>query len=186
MIPEPKLPKKITSKSEAGIKKIPRVSSKTPKQTLGWREWVAIPELDVKSVKAKVDTGARSSSLHAEDVSYIEKKGKTWVQFVIGGGKRKGKLHRHSDEVCRAPLADERWITSSNGTRQRRAVIRVELNLNGQTWPVDLTLSSRESMGFPMLLGREAVRGRFVVDPARSYLAKEHLPAKRNARPKGA
>jgi len=155
-----------------------RAALKPPKQTLGWREWVALPELGVLAVKAKVDTGARSSSLHAEDVSFYEKKGKTYVQFVIGGGKRRGKLHHSGDRVCRHPLFELRWITSSNGTRQRRPVIRVEVHLHGQSWPVDLTLSSRSNMGFPMLLGREAVRGRFVVDPARSYFAKDHVPRK--------
>ena len=151
---------------------------KPSKPSLGWREWVAIFDLGVQAVKAKVDTGARSSSLHAEDVSIYEKKGKKYVRFVLGGGKRKGKLLCPDDNVCRVPLYDMRWITSSNGTRQRRPVIRVDVHLHGQTWPVDLTLSSRGTMGFPMLLGREAIRGRFIVDPAKSYLSKEHVPQK--------
>lgn len=159
--------------------KIARVPSETQKLSLGWREWVAIPELGISAVKAKVDTGARSSSLHAEHVSFIESEGKRYVEFVLGGGKRRGKLYREGEGVCRAPLVDLRWITSSNGTRQRRPVIRVFVHLHQQSWPVDLTLSSRESMGFPMLLGREAVRGRFVVDPARSYLSKDYLPKKK-------
>ena len=159
--------------------KIARVPRETQKLHLGWREWVAIPELGVSAVKAKVDTGARSSSLHAEDVLFFEEEGKTYVQFVLGGGKRRGKLHRAGETICRALLVDLRWITSSNGIRQRRPVIRVAVHLHEQSWPVDLTLSSRGSMGFPMLLGREAVRGRFVVDPARSYLSKEHLPRKK-------
>lgn len=159
--------------------KIARVPHETEKLPLGWREWVAIPELGISAVKAKVDTGARSSSLHAEDVLFFEENGKTYVKFVLGGGKRRGKLHREGETACCVPLVDLRWITSSNGTRQRRPVIRVAVHLHGQSWPVDLTLSSRGSMGFPMLLGREAVRGRFVVDPARSYLSKEHLPRKK-------
>jgi len=154
---------------------------KPAKPRLGWREWVSVPELGVAAVKAKVDTGARSSSLHAEDVMVLDKRGKHYVQFVIGGGKRKGKLYRGGEAVCEVPLHDMRWVTSSNGTRQRRPVIRIEVHLCGQSWPVDLTLTSRENMGFPMLLGREAIRGRFVVDPARSYLSKEHLPLRRKA-----
>ncbi len=152
--------------------------SRAPKLTLGWREWVEIDALGVSAVKAKVDTGARSSSLHAEDVSIYEKRGKTYVRFVVGGGKQRGKLICDGDGVCKIPLLDMRWITSSNGTRQRRPVIRVDIHLHGQSWPVDLTLSSRGNMGFPMLLGREAIRGRFVIDPARSYLSKDHVPQK--------
>ncbi len=150
--------------------------TKTARPTLGWREWVQIEELSVTAVKAKVDTGARSSSLHAEDVTFFDKKGKKYVQFVVGGGKRRGKLYCFGDGVCTVPLLDMRWITSSNGSRQRRPVIAVWIDLHGQSWPVELTLSSRSNMGLPMLLGREAIRGRFLIDPARSYLAKEHLP----------
>src|SRR5690242_19115822 len=173
MSPE-KPAKKSHSKGESKERVEPQTKIKPAKPRLGWREWVSVPELGVAAVKAKVDTGARSSSLHAEDVEVVEKRGKQYVQFVIGGGKRKGKLDRGSVELCVVPLHDVRWVTSSNGTRQRRPVIRIEVHLCGQNWQVDLTLTSRENMGFPMLLGREAIRGRFVVDPARSYLSKEH------------
>lgn len=180
MSPE-KSVKKRSTKGEGKERAAPLSKLKPAKPRLGWREWVSVPELGVAAVKAKVDTGARSSSLHAEDVMVIENRGKHHVQFVIGGGKRKGKLYRGGEEVCVVPLHDMRWVTSSNGTRQRRPVIVIEVHLCGQSWPVELTLTSRENMGFPMLLGREAIRGRFVVDPARSYLSKEHLPVRRKA-----
>jgi hypothetical protein len=81
------------------------------------------------------------------------------------------------------PLYDVRWITSSNGNRQKRPIVRTPIHLGGQTWEIEMSLGPRGSMGFPMLLGREAVRRRFVVDPGRSFLAKEHLPASKKSRP---
>ena len=155
--------------------KVPKLA----RPSLGWREWVALPGLSVIAVKAKVDTGARSSSLHAEDIEIFESDGRKVVRFSLGGGKRTGKLREASEgQRIEVPLHELRWITSSNGTRQKRPVIRTELSLGGQMWLVDISLSPRGAMGFPMLVGREAIRGRFVVDPGRSYRAKEHIPEK--------
>lgn len=154
-------------------KKAPRVKKQKP--SLGWREWVALPELGIPRVKAKVDTGARSSSLHAEDIEIVKKGHEAVVQFRVAVAR--GDRHVHVS--CESPLHDERWVTSSNGTRQRRPVLRTTLEVDGQRWPIDLTLTARDMMGFPMLLGREAVRKRFVVDPGRSFLMKELVPKKR-------
>ncbi len=154
---------------------------RAPRPSLGWREWICLPDLGVAAVKAKVDTGARSSSLHAEGIEIVEREGQRFVRFVLGGGKRKGRLHRTEGAPCEVPLHELRWITSSNGHRQRRPVIRTPVSLHGHTWNVELSLSPRSAMGFPMLLGREAIRGRFVVDPGRSYLSKEHIPPKSSA-----
>lgn len=157
----------------ASTKKPPRERKQKP--VLGWREWVALPELGVPRVKAKVDTGARSSSLHAEDIEIVKKGHEAVVQFRVAVVR--GDRHVHVS--CESPLHDERWVTSSNGTRQRRPVLRTTLEVDGQRWPIDLTLTARDTMGFPMLLGREAVRKRFVVDPGRSFLMKALVPKKR-------
>jgi ribosomal protein S6--L-glutamate ligase len=91
----------------------------------------------------------------------------------------RGKLERSDSHPLEVPLHDIRWVTSSNGDRQRRPIIRTSVSLKGHIWEVDLSLTPRTSMEFPMLLGREAIRRRFVVDPARSFLAKEFLPSRR-------
>lgn len=149
------------------------------KSTLGWREWLALPELGISSVKAKVDTGARSSSLHAEAIEIFERAGKRWVSFEL---EPSSAVIVRSAATVVLPLFDMRWITSSNGTRQKRPIVRTVIELGGLRWAMDLSLGPRGSMGFPMLLGREAIRKRFVVDPGRSFLAKEHVPTERVAR----
>jgi len=134
---------------------------------IGWRELVTLPALRLHALKAKVDTGARSSSLDADDVA-IRKVGRTkHVSFTV---------HFETDGAphsvrCEAPLVDERWVTSSDGRREFRPVIQTELQLCGETWPIEITLTSRTDMSFAMLLGRQAIRKRFVVDPGRSFLA---------------
>lgn len=148
--------------------------SRPPKLVLGWREWLGISELGILRIKAKVDTGARSSSMHAENIEIFERDGARFVGFEL----------EHSAAVIlvgqrtrlELPLHDLRWITSSNGHRQKRPIIRTPIDLGGQSWPIEMSLGPRGSMGFPMLLGREAVRRRFVVDPGRSFATKEHVP----------
>jgi hypothetical protein len=133
---------------------------------LGWREWVDLPTISGEPIKAKIDTGARSSALHAEEIERFERDGQQWVRFVF--------LPRQRSDVGRAtaevPLHDVRDVRSSSGEVQTRYVVRVPMQVGEQSWEVDLTLSDREQMGFRMLVGREAIRARFVVDPGRSYL----------------
>ncbi len=157
--------------------KAPRKKSRI---TLGWREWVSLPELGIDAVKAKVDTGARSSSLHAEEIELVERNDRRYVRFRLGD---RGKLCPPGIGTVEFPLLEYRWITSSNGKRQRRPIIRTEISLSGSTWKIDLSLTPRATMGFPMLLGREAIRGRFVVEPGKSFLAKENIPTHRERHP---
>jgi hypothetical protein len=133
---------------------------------MGWREWIELPELGIRATKAKVDTGARSSALHAEEIQPYTRAGKLWVRFQVHPLQRDRSLV--SD--ARAPVMERREIRSSSGQVQARYVVRTAIYLGGMRYSIDLTLADRDTMGFRMLLGREAVRGRFVVDPGRSFL----------------
>lgn len=133
---------------------------------VGWREWVGLPALGVPSIKAKIDTGARSSALHAFDIEMVRRGGNAYVRFVLH------PLQRRSGNAVAAevPLLGERQIRSSNGQVSRRPVIRTAIEIKGERREVELTLVPRDEMGFRMLLGRQAIRDAFLVDPGRSYL----------------
>lgn len=138
---------------------------KTPSEVIGWREWVSLPDLKIPHVKAKIDTGARSSSLHAFDLSTYERGGQTFVRFKVHPIQRNTK----TVIAVKAKVLEYRRIRSSNGISSLRPVIVTTVNWQGDSWPIELTLTGRADMGFRMLLGREAVRRRFVVDTAASY-----------------
>ncbi|MDH3582366.1 MAG: ATP-dependent zinc protease [Hyphomicrobiales bacterium] len=142
---------------------IPR---KRKRRVIGWREWVGLPDLDVKGIKAKIDTGARTSAIHAWNIARHEEEGRQWVEFDLH------PVQRENQTVisCRAPLIDMRTIRSSSGQTEHRYVIRTKLRLGGRTWLIDLSLTNRDEMGFRLLLGRAAVRRRVIVDPGRSFL----------------
>jgi hypothetical protein len=133
---------------------------------VGWREWVALPDLGISAVKAKVDTGARSSSLHAWDVREVARDGESWLHFAV---------HPLQDDestpvTCEARWVDEREVRSSNGETELRPYIVTDVVVRGVRYEVELGLARRDEMGFRMLLGRRALRRRFVVDPGRSFL----------------
>jgi len=133
--------------------------------TIGWREWVGLPDLGIKTIKAKVDTGARSSSLHAYDLQEFEKNGEKWIRFKVHPVQRKND----KSILVTAKILEYRSVRSSSGKSTLRPVIITNIKLLDVTWEVELTLANRDEMGFRMLLGREAFRQRFLVDAGKSY-----------------
>lgn len=152
----------------------------TSHQLVGWREWVQLPTLQVPWIKCKVDTGARSSCLHAFDKKIFERDGKDWVRFSVHPLQRRSK----PEILCEAPVVEYRRVRSSSGHTEKRPVIESEIIVAGRTWTIELTLSNRDEMGFRMLLGREAIKGRFLVDSGNSYyseLAPSELTKKKKS-----
>lgn len=129
---------------------------------VGWRERVSLPELGLRAIPAKIDTGARTSSLHAEVLDEFTREGRQWVRFAVDwGGVR---------QPCEAVRVDRRGVRSSNGDLQRRLVIKTPLQIGSLTFRAEITLADRSSMQFPMLIGRTALRRRMVVDSGHSWL----------------
>lgn len=132
----------------------------------GWREWVSLPDLGVDWIKAKLDTGARTSALHAFDLQEFERDGQTWVRFSIH------PWQRNADDAVTAelPVHDVRHVRSSSGHVQERYVVLVAVRIGLRKITTEVTLTRRDAMGFRLLIGREALRQGYVVDPGRSYL----------------
>ena len=141
-------------------------SPNKPPPALGWREWVGLPEHGLEWVKAKVDTGARTSSLHAAGLHTFELENREWVRFSIYPWQRST-----TDAIqIEARVLDRRRVRSSSGTTERRPVVVLPVRMGNKIYDVEFTLTRRDEMGFRMLLGRQALRGRFLVDTGRSYL----------------
>ncbi len=136
------------------------------KLIVGWRETLSLPSLGIDKIKAKIDTGARTSCLHAFKVESFKKGEALWVRFWIHPIQRDFDL----EVVCEAKVVDERIVRDSGGHEESRFVIETEVSLGGQRWPIEITLTNRENMAFRMLLGRTAMNGRIIVDPVESFL----------------
>jgi len=133
---------------------------------VGWREWVALPGLGVPAIKAKVDSGARSSSLHALDMEVFQRDGADWVRFHVQPLRK----YPHIILEREAPVVEYRNVRDSGGRTTRRPYIRTTLEMSGQRWEIDLNLTERGDLLFPMLLGRVALEDRCRIEPTGSYL----------------
>jgi hypothetical protein len=147
---------------------------KKESKIIGWREWASLPDLGIPAIKGKIDTGAKTSSLHAYDIELEEKGAKTYVNF---------KVHplQHDFSViikCRALLVDKRQVTDSGGHKEERYVIRTTMILAKVRKRIELTLTNRESMKYRMLIGRAALKRNYI-DPSQSYLSGKSLKQRR-------
>ena len=148
--------------------------AKSDSKIIGWREWVSLSDLGLVAIKGKIDTGAKTSSLHAFDIELVEKETKTYVNF---------KVHPLQNDLtvvinCQALLIDRRIVTDSGGHKEERYVIRTTIVLSGIKKRIELTLTNRETMKYRMLIGRGALK-QFYIDPTQSYLAGKTLKQKR-------
>lgn len=153
--------------------------SRTPRkgsEIIGWREMVALPELGISGMRAKIDTGARTSALHAEEQEVFERGGRKWVRFRVPGSRH------HRDFRIETEVADEREIKNTSGVPERRLIVETLVVLGSHHWHVEVSLANRENMGFDMILGRTAVRGRkILVNPGKSFIAGDPIVTKPGA-----
>ncbi|WP_417462417.1 ATP-dependent zinc protease [Kordiimonas sp.] len=135
------------------------------KLIVGWREWAGLPEFSIANIKAKIDTGAKTSALHAYRIKKVMRDGAPWAEFFVHPVQR----HRKPEIKCAAPIVGEREIKSSNGVVQKRLVVSTPLVLGPFVQKIELTLTNRDEMGFRLLVGRQALAKRYLVDSGLSY-----------------
>jgi hypothetical protein len=137
--------------------------------SIGWREWVSLPDLGIDKIKAKVDTGARTSALHAFSLQLFKENFKDRIRFDIH------PLQHNTVKMvtCVADVVDLRWVSDSGGHREERFVINTPVVMGEEIWPIEITLTERDTMLFRMLLGRSAIRHRYLVNPARSFITRK-------------
>jgi ribosomal protein S6--L-glutamate ligase len=138
-------------------------SLKPLKSIIGWQEWCALPTLHIPAIKAKIDTGAKTSALHAWEIRPFQRQGESLVHFVVHPIQR----NTHITLTCTAPVVDQRYIMNSGGDRELRYIIKTYLTMGNFSWEIELSLTNRDSMAFRMLLGRDALKGHSFVDPGK-------------------
>lgn len=147
------------------------MNNSTDKSLIGWREWLALPDLEIPGIKAKIDTGARSSALHTHDYEVFQREGRDYVRFHLHPLVKTDAI----ELSCEAPLLGYRNVKDSGGHSQKRPFIRTRARIGDFKWDIDLSLTNRESMKFRMLLGRAALAQNFLVDSSSSYLLGKNL-----------
>jgi hypothetical protein len=130
---------------------------------IGWRELVGLPQFKLFNIKAKIDTGAKTSALHAENIEYVTIKGRKYVRFMIESSDGKSI-------AIKSPLVEERDIKNSTGHKTRRPVVKTKIQIGKDIFEIEITLINRDLMGFKMLIGRDALVGRYIINPSKSYL----------------
>jgi len=148
-----------------------KIIHRTEKTVIGWREWVSLPDLGIPSIKAKIDTGARTSALHAFQIEPVIRRGTHKVRFFVHPLQRTER----PEIACMADVIDIRTVSDSSGNREKRFVINTPVRMGDSEWIIEVTLTDRKDMLFRMLLGRSGIRGHKVVDPGRSFLADKDL-----------
>ena len=147
--------------------------------SIGWREWVSLPSLGIAAIQAKIDTGAQTSALHASDIEIVEGEGARRLRFRVFPRRRDTK----NSQLVEAPLLDQRIVRSSNGQEELRFVVQASLSVLGEEWPIELGVTAREAMSFRLLIGRNALADRFVVDPAARFLGGRRKSLRGKERP---
>ena len=142
-----------------------------PTAIIGWKEWIALPELGIPAVKAKIDTGARTSALHVFSLEEFHTDGQRMVRFGIHPLQRRKDIEYY----CEAPILEQRRVKDSGGHYEKRYVIQAMAKLGAIAWSIDITLTNRDPMLFRMLLGRKAVENRFLINPGWAYLTGRRL-----------
>lgn len=152
---------------ESIAKNLKKKPAQTALSIVGWREWVALPDLGIDQIKAKIDSGAKTSALHAFEIKSFKIEKHHYIRFKVH------PLQKNKEIVVEATakVIDIRWIMDSGGHRERRYVINTTLTLGKDSWPIEMTLTNRDTMNFRMLLGRSAMKKRLIINPAKSFLS---------------
>lgn len=132
---------------------------------VGWKEWCSLPELNLPAIKAKIDTGAKTSALHATGIEPLTIEGQRYVKFQVDPIQGKPEIQKQ----CLGLLVDRRYVMNSGGHREMRYIIKTPIQIGALTWDIEITLTDRELLSYRMLIGREALRERAIIDPTRSH-----------------
>lgn len=130
---------------------------------IGWQEWCSLPAIHIPAIKTKIDTGAKTSALHASEIEFFHRDNKSFVRFIVQPLKKVPSIQQH----CHAPVIDQRLITNSGGQKESRYIISTPIRLGNLSWEIEIGLTNRNQLIFPMLLGRDALKGKIIVDPGR-------------------
>ena len=157
--------KKIIRRVQILKKRRDRQRQRSIKFLIGWKEWCSLPTLDIPAIKAKIDTGAKTSALHAYRIEPFSHNHQPWVRFYLHPIQRNSKISL----TCMAPIVDQRFVSSSTGHRELRYVVESKIKIGRKIWTIELTLTNRDKMRFRMLLGRDALKGNAIIDPLTNH-----------------